>query len=321
MNDLSICVVSWNVKDLLKNCLRSIAEASGEVDYEVIVVDNASEDGGGRMVKKEFPSVKLIENRQNRGFAAACNQAIGKSSSRFILLLNPDTELRPGGLKEMIDFLKKHPAAGGAGCRLLNPDGSIQPSIRGFPDFRSSLGEFTILGKIGFFRRSRREYLKKDFDYDRPRVVDQPMGAALFFRRAALEEVGFMDEEFFLYFEEVDLCRRLRDRGRPLWYNPAAEIIHRGGASTGRAGARADFWFQKSQLEYFRKHRGKLRTFCFSLIYKPMFLMKMIWGTIENGISLAIALLLKKENIIQKKNRFFRKCRFLTRYTLKFCIL
>jgi len=320
--ELSICIVGWNVREFLKRCLDSIEEARPRLDYEVIVVDNASRDGSAVLVKEEFPRVTLVRNRRNRGFAAACNQAIELSRGKFILLLNPDTIVTPGALEEMIRFLRDHPEAGGAGPRLLNPDGSSQPSARAFPNFKSALQQFTILGSLGFFRGEKRRYLMKAFDYDQPGEIDQPMGSALFFRKDAVVEVGGMDETFFLYFEEVDLCRRLRQADYSLWYNPRAAIIHFGGASTDQADARAMFWLLQSLLYYFKKHRGREKTARFKIIFKPLFIIGLLWGLIRNGVELAVKFTLgySRLRVRRSARRLKGRLRFLTDHLIRFLL-
>lgn len=321
--DLSICIVAFNVRADLEECLRSIRRARPEIDCELLVVDNRSRDGTGEMVESGFPEATLIPNDRNRGFAAASNQAIRAARGRYLLLLNPDTLVPAGALEEMVDFLDRRPAAGGGGPRLLNPDGSLQPSVRAFPTIPSALGQFTILGDLGLFRRARNRYLQTGFDYGRPAVVDQPMGAALFLRRAALEEVGLLDEGFFLYFEEVDLCRRLTRAGRPLWFNPAAEIVHRGGASTGQEGGRALFYFFQSQFRYFQKVAGPLPAGFFKLVFKPLAAAGIYWSLLITGLSLAGGRLagLPAERRERRRARLELKWEFLSRYLWKFLVL
>ncbi|MFH1037619.1 MAG: glycosyltransferase family 2 protein [PVC group bacterium] len=321
--DLSICIVSWNVKDLLGDCLASIRSSRPALKYEIVVVDNASRDGSGDRVAAEFPEAALVRNRVNLGFAAACNQAIRRSRGRYLLLLNPDTLIRKGALEEMVRFLDERPAAGGGGPRLIYPDGRHQPSVRGFPTFRSSLQQFTILGDIGLFRRARREYLEPNFPSDRASTVEQPMGAALFLRREALEEVGLLDEEFFLYFEEVDLCRRLDRSGRRLWYNPRAVVVHAGGGSTGQAGARALYWFFQSQFRYFGKQDGAAAAARFKLIFKPLFLAGLYWSIIRGTVSLLWAYPAHRApgERERKRTRLQVKWRFLTGYLFDFLLL
>jgi len=287
------------------------------------VVDNCSRDGTGDMVANDFPETVLIRNDRNRGFAAASNQAIRSGRGRYLLLLNPDTLVREGALEEMVGFLDRRPTAGGAGPRLLNPDGSLQPSVRAFPTMAAAFQRFTILGSLGLFRRARSDYLQTDFDYDRPAVVDQPMGAALFLRREALAEVGILDEGFFLYFEEVDLCRRLTRSGRSLWYNPEATIVHRGGASTGQQGARALFFFFRSQFRYFEKVSGRAGAGAFKLIFKPLAVLDIYWSLILTGLALAGGRLAGQSPERREKRRIRARLKwdFLSRYLWKFLAL
>lgn len=320
---LSICIVSWNVREVLRDCLESIRAAGPEIDYEVLVVDNASGDGSADMVESAFPEVSLIRGRRNLGFAAASNRAIRSARGRYLLLLNPDTLLREGSLEEMVRFLDLHPAAGGAGPRLLNPDGSLQPSIRALPNMTAALGEHTILGNLGLFRRARSAYLRREFDYGRPAIVEQPMGAALFLRREALDRVGLLDEGFFLYFEEVDLCRRLAEAGWPLWYNPAAEIVHRGGESTGRAGGRALYCYFRSQFRYFEKVSGPAASGLFKTAFKPLAVLGMYWSLVISLLSLAGGKLAGRPTarLARKRDRLARKWDFLSRYLINFLML
>jgi len=318
--DLSICIVAWNVREVLEDCLRSIRRAGPEVDHEILVVDNASGDGTAEMVETGFSEVTLIRNTRNRGFAAAANQALEAGRGRYLLLLNPDTLVPPSSLEEMVGFLDGRPAAGGAGPKLLNPDGSLQPSVRSFPTAAAAFGQFTILGKLGLFRRSRAAYLGRGFDYGRPAIVDQPMGAALFLRREALDEVGLLDERFFLYFEEVDLCRRLTRVGRPLWFNPAAEITHRGGESTAQAGGRALFYLFQSQFRYFDKVLPPSRARLFRLAFKPLALLGIGRSLAVNGAVLAAGCLFPDPagRRARRRERFGRKWEFLSRHLIDF---
>lgn len=318
--DLSICIVSWNVRDYLKDCLASIREAKPTLRHEIIVVDNGSGDGSLEMVEAEFPETVLIRNRVNSGFAAACNQAMEKSKGRYILLLNPDTLVRPGSLENMVRFLDARPEAGGGGCRLLNPDGSPQRSVRTFPTFQSSLRQFTILGDLGFFRKAKRKYFMEGFDYAREAEVEQPMGAALFLRREAVKRIGWMDESFFMYFEDVDLCYRLRAAGCPLWYNPEASLVHFGGVSTGQAGSRATYWLLRSQMRFFRKHYGPGSFLWFSPIFKILLVPGLFWGILQDGVSLLGKRLsgASPQRIEKTATRLRRKITFFSKYLVPF---
>jgi hypothetical protein len=246
----SVCIVivSYNVRDLLRDCLRTL---SGQ---RVIVVDNASGDGSTAMVRTEFPAVELIANTDNRGFAAACNQGIAASTEEFILILNPDTLVTPAALQTLLDIMRTEPRAGACGPRILNPDGSLQPSCRRFPTLpRLLLDEFG-LGKL--FPRSTffGGYRMTWWAHDQLREVDQLMGAALLLRRAALEQVGPFDEHFFVYFEEVDLCLRLHGAGWKVLFVPDAQVVHHGGQSARQILTEATLYRYRSLGVFYRKH-------------------------------------------------------------------
>ncbi|MEK7648371.1 MAG: glycosyltransferase [Patescibacteria group bacterium] len=228
---LSIVIVSWNVRELLKECLESVLCHAPSFPFEVFVVDNSSSDGSAEMVQKDFSNISLIANPDNRGFAVACNQAIRQAKGEYILLLNPDCHVIEHTLDQFISFLDDHKRAGIAGCRILNPDGSLQKSIRRFPIILSQLLIFFkvhhVLPNIPILR----QYLAADFNYDSEQYVDQPMGAAFMIRKSCLDEIGLLDERFFIWFEEVDLCKRAHDRGWEVWYTPLPTVIHHKGQS------------------------------------------------------------------------------------------
>jgi N-acetylglucosaminyl-diphospho-decaprenol L-rhamnosyltransferase len=245
---LCIVIVSYNVRDLLRDCLRTLA------DQRVIVVDNASADGSAAMVRTEFPTVELIANTDNRGFAAACNQGIATSTEDFVLILNPDTLVTAAALRKLSDIMQAEPRTGACGPRILNPNGSLQPSCRRFPTLpRLLLDEFSF-GKL--FPRSKffGDYRMTWWAHDEPREVDQLMGAALLLRRKALEQVGVFDERFFMYFEEVDLCVRLHNAGWKILFVPDAQVMHHGGQSARQELPEATLYRYRSLGAFYRKH-------------------------------------------------------------------
>ncbi len=245
---LCIVIVSYNVRDRLRDCLRSL---SGQ---RVIVVDNASSDGSAAMARAEFPSVQLIANTDNRGFAAACNQGIAASTEDFILILNPDTVVTPAALQTLLDVMHAEPRAGACGPRILNADGSLQPSCRRFPTLPRLLLDELGFGKL--FPRSKffGGYRMTWWAHDELREVDQLMGAALLLRRAALEEIGAFDERFFMYFEEVDLCLRLHNAGWKVLIVPGAQVVHHGGQSARQVLQEATLYRYRSLGAFYRKH-------------------------------------------------------------------
>jgi N-acetylglucosaminyl-diphospho-decaprenol L-rhamnosyltransferase len=255
MVDLSIVIVNWNVLDLLRRCLRSVFDQSSSVRVEVIVVDNASTDGSIEMVQEEFPCVHLVANMDNRGFPAANNQGIAVAQGRYVLLLNPDTELVGDALATMVAFADANPDVGVVGPQLLNPDGSVQSSRRRFPTLATAFFESTWLQPCAP-RRLLERYYVLDRPDDAVLDVDWVTGAALLARREAIQQVGPMDEGFFMYSEELDWCRRFREAGWRVVYLPTARIVHHVGKSSEQAVAARHIHFQTSKVHYFRKVHG-----------------------------------------------------------------
>lgn len=255
--DLSIIIVSWNVADLLKKCLDSIYKYTQEISFEIFVIDNASSDNSVAMIQENFPKIKFIINQENKGFAAANNQGAIQAQGRYILLLNPDTELKEDSLSKVARFMDKQPKCGIAGCHLENPDGAHQDSVRRFPSFWD---QFLILLKIHYiFPRLAifRYYLYANFDYSREQKVEQVMGAFFMIRREMIEQIGLLDEKFFIWFEEVDFCLRAQKAGWLVYYTPATSIIHHFGQSFKQVMTveKQKIW-NKSLRNYFFKHRG-----------------------------------------------------------------
>jgi len=246
--NLCIVIVSYSVRDRLRDCLRSLSR------QRVIVVDNASGDGSALMMRTEFPAVELIANTNNRGFAAACNQGIAASSEDFILILNPDTVVTPAALQILLDTLRVEPRAGACGPRILNPDGSLQPSCRRFPTLPRLLLDELGFGKLFPHSKFFGSYRMTWWAHDQLREVDQLMGAALLLRRAALEQTGAFDERFFMYFEEVDLCLRLHEAGWKVLFVPAAQVMHHGGQSARQGLQAATLYRYRSLAAFYRKH-------------------------------------------------------------------
>ena len=252
-----VCIVSWRTRELLRACLRSVV-GPPEV-ASVIVVDNASGDGTVEMVSAEFPSVRLIVNAENRGYAAANNQAIAAGGAQFVLLLNPDTALMPGALSAMLREMTEGPAIGAVAPQLVLPDGTIQQSCRSFPEPAAVL--YDGLGLSRLFPRSESlgRYRMTYWDHASRREVEQPMASALALRRAALEKVGLFDESFPLYFNDADLCYRLRQAGWRIIFQPAARVLHHHGSSTAQVRVQAVLESHRSLIQFYRKHyRGKV---------------------------------------------------------------
>ncbi len=261
---LSIVIVSWNTRDYLHACLSSIERAPDEVSREIIVVDNASEDGTVQMVEYDHPEATVIANDENRGYAAANNQGIEVATGEHVLLLNPDIVVHEGALDALVGFLEQRPEAGAVAPRLILPDGSVQASCRSFPT--PDIVLYEALGLSRLFPRSRRfgRYRMTWWDYDEARPVDQPMASALLLRGSALEDVRGMDEDFPIFFNDVDLCRRLWDAGWQVWFAPEASMDHVGGASTSQVPREMLRQSHRGFVRFYRKHyRGRMSWLCY----------------------------------------------------------
>ncbi len=254
---LSIVVVSWNVRELLAKALRSISLAVGDaLCAEVIVVDNASHDGSVAMVHETFPGVHVIANANNRGFAFANNQGIAETAGKYIALLNPDTEILGDALQVLVSHLDTHPDVGVVGPRLVNPDGTTQSSRRRFPTLLILFFESTWLQPL-LPRRLLARYYAEDRPDTEEQDVDWLTGAAMVARRQVVEDVGPLDEGYFMYSEELDWCRRIRQAGWRIAFVPAAHVVHFGGKSSNQVVAARHIYFQSSKIRYARIHHGR----------------------------------------------------------------
>jgi GT2 family glycosyltransferase len=253
--DLSVVILSWNTRELLLECLTSVERSLEPPAREVIVVDNASKDGSADAVAAKFPSVKLIRNARNEGYARGNNIGIRASHGRYVLLLNSDTRVSPAAFAELTGFLDDHPGYGAAAARLWNVDGTIQRACMRFPSLCTAVFHDAKPGRWFPDNWILRRHFYRDFDHVDSRDVEQPPGAALCLRRQVLDEVGVLDEELFLFFNDVDLCRRIRRAGWRLRYLADADIVHHGGASTGLYPAFAAEYF-RNKIAYFRLHHG-----------------------------------------------------------------
>ena len=254
--ELSIIIVSWNVCRLLEQCLWSIRKFA-KISHEVIVVDNNSSDDTRKMVREKFPEYTLLANEKNIGFAAANNLGLSRARGKWLLALNPDTVLLKEALEKAVAYLEENPAVGGLGARLLNPDLSLQPSCRRLPDLWS---QGLILLKIHHFKpglKPLKNYLMADFNHLETREVDQVMGAFLMTKREVVEKTGFFDPNFFVWFEEVDFCRRVKKAGYKVIFFPEAKIIHHQGESFKQLFTlKAQRNFNRSLAYYFKKNHS-----------------------------------------------------------------
>jgi GT2 family glycosyltransferase len=254
--DLTVIIVNYNVREFLGNALRSVSEALRGIDGEVIVVDNASDDGSVEMVRSEHPSVRVIANDKNLGFAAANNIALREARGRYLLLLNPDTVVQEDTFQTIIRFLDDHPDAGLAGCRILNPDGTLQPACR--RSFPTPWVAFTkISGLAALYPRSR-VFGRYNLGYLDPEVtheVDAISGSFMAVRREAYEQAGGLDEDFFMYGEDLDWCYNIRQAGWKVYYVADTRIIHFKGESVRRSDIDEVRTFYHAMRVFVRKHR------------------------------------------------------------------
>jgi len=255
--DLSIVIVNWNTRQMLQDCLTSVFAGLGSLDAEVFVVDNASEDGSPEMVAAEFPGVILLRNAENRGFAAANNQALRLCKGRYMLLLNSDTLVHGDVLGASRDYMEANPDVGVMGCRVLNADGSLQITCSRYPSLLNLLLLTTGAAKLGgpaFLDR----YQMTRWDRTDARPVEVVSGCYMFARAEAVNAVGLLDESFFFYGEETDWCRRFADHGWRLDFAPVGTITHFGGGSVRRLSHRRDVMLTEATVRLHHKHGGLL---------------------------------------------------------------
>jgi len=256
--DLSVIIVNWNVRLLLERCLQSVTASAqhGELTCEVVVVDNASTDGSPEMVQRLFPAVQLISSGANLGFTRANNLGATRASGRYLLFLNPDTEVVSDALAAMVAYMDQHPDVGLLGPKLLFPDGRVQPSRRRFPTLATAFLESTVVQQWLPQNRALDRYYVHDRSDDIEQDVDWVVGACMLIRRQAWEQVGPLDERFFMYSEELDWCRRLKSAGWRVVYLPSASVVHHEGQSSAQVVPARHIYFQSSKVLYFRKHHG-----------------------------------------------------------------
>jgi GT2 family glycosyltransferase len=257
---LSICIVNYNSGRLLASCLDSLTRYSPSCLYEVIVVDNHSEDGSLGIVNV-FPRTLLIQNQDNVGFAKANNQAFAISRGEYLLMLNADAELTRGALDQLLSCAAAHPQAGLVSAKLVNPDGSPQVgfNVRRLPNLTTAFAQLMLLDEIFPNNPLTRRYMGLDLDYNRLQRVEQPAASALLYRRTAWAQVGSFDERFSNWYNDVDLCKRVRDAGWELWFCPSAQVMHYGGiGAASRTAQSAIVEAYRSQRLYFYKHFGWL---------------------------------------------------------------
>lgn len=263
---VSVIIVSWNARDYLLRCLRSLSPAACGYPAEIIVVDNASSDGSAEIVSAQFPEVRLIRNRANLGFAKANNIGIRAARGRYLCLVNSDVEVLPGCIGRLVEYCEAHGQAGLVGPRVMGGDGRLQRSCRGFPTiwnmFCRALALDSVFPQVRLFTGYSLTYWAQD----KTQPVDILSGCFWLARRESLEEAGLLDEAFFMYGEDMDWCKRFWVSGWQVVFVSEAKAIHYGGASSANAPVRFYIERQRADLQYWRKHHARLAMGCFFLL-------------------------------------------------------
>lgn len=274
MFNVSVVIVNWNTRDLLRQTLATLYSETQGINFETIVVDNGSTDRSAEMVRDEFPAVRLISSPVNLGFAGGNNLGFCECRGNYILLLNSDTITLPSTLPGMKALLDKHPEAGCVGCRHLNEDGSLQRSMDTFPSLMNDFLSYTDLHRLEIFK----PYLLRNFawwsDHDVEREIDWVNGACMMVRREILDEVGMLDEGYFIYAEEVDWCYRIKQAGWRIFFTPNAEIIHLGGKAMDRVPDKRIILKYKGQYRFYSKHYTTWKRVVFRLLVSMIALLR-----------------------------------------------
>lgn len=277
---VSIVIVSWNTRETTLAALRSLLATRG-ITHEILVVDNASEDGSADAVSREFPMVRLFRNDRNRGFAAGVNLGLREARYPLLLVINPDTVVREDSVEALATYARTHPEAGIFGPRVLNPDGTLQDSRISFPSEVNLLLQASYLYKL--FPRSRMlnpEQIGGIAEAAAGRV-DAVSGCCFLLRRTTLDKIGLLDDRYFMYFEEVDLCYRAWKLGVEVHYVPSSTIVHLGGASSKLASRSMHLEFRRSALRFFHEHYGTLRAQVARLLLLMFLLLRVPYWTLR----------------------------------------
>lgn len=281
--DISIIIVSWNTRQLLDNCLDSIYKETKKINFEIFVVDNASSDRSAEMVKEKYPQVQLVENKKNAGFAAANNQALKHASGRYILFLNPDTIILDNALDKGVEMMDARPEVSILGANTFNSDMTRQKTVAPDP---SLLSQIFLLAKLRhLFPKSKiiKKYQRFDFDYSKETLINgHTQGSFILIKKDVLDKIGSFDEKFFIWFEEVDLCFRARQRGYKILYSPEVKIIHYGGESFKQVMTfKKQLMYNQSLLYYFWKNKPKWQYFVLKLFEMPSLLLAALAGMLK----------------------------------------
>jgi N-acetylglucosaminyl-diphospho-decaprenol L-rhamnosyltransferase len=250
--EVSVIVASHNAREYIERCLGALSETR----HDVIVVDSASSDRTGEFIRERFPDVRLVQLTENRGYGAALNEGMALSGARYFLLMNGDAWPKPGAIEELLEFAESEQRAGVIGPRLLNPNGTLQPSVRGFPTPWRLATEYLFLRWFAPRSRAFNAFYSAGFNHQSVRDAEFLVGAVLLVRREVVDEIGVFDTRFFMFNEEVDFCYRVREAGWRVVFYPGAQFVHVGGASTRLDWSRMYREQLRSHLRFLAKHRG-----------------------------------------------------------------
>lgn len=298
MPDLSIIIVNWNTRVLLNRCLQLVYQTVKRLDFELIVVDNASTDDSLPMLRRDYPQVRLIENRENVGFARANNQAAAIAQGRYLLLLNTDTFVHEGTVETLVEHMEQHPDTGAAGCRLFYEDGTLQRSCSAFPTISTELWQSLWLDRLFPKHPVFGKYMMTYWDLDRLQEVDCVLGACMLIRTEVVKKIGLFDEQFFMYSEEVDFCYRLKQAGWKVRFVPEATAIHIWGGSTYKVPTETFLRLYKSRVVFFRKHYGRLVTALYKLIL-------FFSSAVRSGLGSVAYFLFRKQNVARNSKNYW----------------
>jgi GT2 family glycosyltransferase len=282
MRSIAVAIVSYNTCELLRKCLDAVQQ---EAPSELIVIDNASSDGSVEMIKTEFPSVTVRINGMNLGYGAAANQAIVSSTAKYVCLLNSDAQLQSGALEALNTYLEGNPRVAIVGPRIVNPDGTLQPSCFPFPTPLDIFLDVSHLSRLIRYVPILQESYPRTWSHTRPRKVPWVLGAALGIRREAFDIVGGFDESFYMFYEEADLCYRLQRTGWQVHFAPVTAIIHVGGASTQQRRADMTVQFFASLMQFYRRHFSLIRQAELIMLIECIALTRMIRDVISLGLT------------------------------------
>ena len=260
--DVSVIIVNWNTKDLVLKCINSAIETKDAFSQEIIVVDNASSDGSAEAIERDYPDVKVIRNEKNYGFARANNIGIEKSKGRYVCLVNSDVQVMSRTIGYLIDYMDKNPHAGIAGPKILWPDLTLQDSCRKYPTLWTKFCDTAALHRLFPNTAAFSGEHMKYFAHDRIMKVDSLAGCFMMIRQAALKEVGRFDEQYYIYSEETDLCKRFHAAGWDIMFLPEVRVVHHHGASTAKDPIKYAVLQQRSLLKYWKKHHSLTSQAC-----------------------------------------------------------